>query len=289
MSKLTRFSELEPLPAESSWFRPYRIFPGVTAIYEPYHFQEVISYLIEGEDRALLLDSGMGFGSMKAMVEFLTDKPVTLVNSHSHFDHVGSNWQFPETHLLDVPDCIEKLETGLNFQADDANRQPEALWYKGKPWFDLATWTTRPSCPVKPIHDGDVFDLGGRRLRVIATPGHSRDSIMLSDDANKLLFTGDTVYPAPLYAYIESPAMVPVYARTMERLAGKYSGYTLICSHNNPVWEGSALTEIAGAFRTVLAGKGENCKKEGDQLIYPFGDFSIVLSVEACGELGLSL
>ena len=82
MSKLTKFSDLKKIPCESSWFEPYKVAEGVTAIYEPHHFQEVISYLIEGEEKALLLDSGMGLGNIKAVVEFLTDKPITLVNSH---------------------------------------------------------------------------------------------------------------------------------------------------------------------------------------------------------------
>lgn len=291
MSKLTRFSQLTPLPAESSWFRPYRLFPGVTAIFEPFHFQEVMSYLIEGEDRALLLDSGMGFGNIKATVEALTDKPITLVNSHSHFDHVGDNWRFPETHLLDLPEYIRRLEAGQCFQADNENRKPEALWYPGPVWFDLKTWVTKPSCPVVPIQEGHVFDLGRRRLRVIATPGHTRDSIMLSDDENKLLFTGDTVYPAPLYAYIEGPEMIPIYAQTMERLAREYSEYTLLCSHNDPIWEGAALGEIARAFQAVLSGKAgaaeADPKTSGDNIVYPFGDFSIVLTRQALTTLGL--
>ena len=153
------------------------------------------------------------------------------------------------------------------------------------------SWVTRPSCKVIPIHEGHVFDLGGRRLRVMATPGHTRDSIMLSDDENKLLFTGDTVYPAPLYAYIEGPEMVPVYARTMERLAREYSGYTLLCSHNDPIWEGSALTEIAQAFRSVLSGTAgaaaPDPKTSGDTVVYPFGDFSIVLTRQALAYLEL--
>ena len=74
MSKLMHFSEFDPIPCESRWFVPYRVPDGVTAIYEPYHFQEVISYLIEGNESALLLDSGMGIGNIRSLVEFLTDK-----------------------------------------------------------------------------------------------------------------------------------------------------------------------------------------------------------------------
>ena len=288
MSKLTTFSELKKIPCESSWFEPYKVAEGVTAIAEPHHFQEVISYLIEGEDSALLLDSGMGLGNMKAMVEFLTDKPVTLVNSHAHFDHVGDNWRFPETHLLNLPDYVAHLETGDVFQADAENRVPEALWYDGDVWFDLKTWHTKP-CKVVPIEDGHVFDLGGRSLRVVAAPGHTKDCIVLADDTNKLLFTGDTIYPAAMYAYIEGPEMVPIYMSTVIKLAQQFSDYTLLCSHNNPIWEGSILNEVAEAFGKVLSGEvmGESDPKtEGDTLYYNFDGFGLVLTRQAADLYG---
>ncbi len=275
MAKLTKFSDMTPLSCESPWFKVYRIAPHVTAIFEPYHFQEVISYLIEGDESALLFDSGMGIGDMKAVVSALTDKPVVLVNSHSHFDHVGGNWQFGTAHLLDVPEAISLLENGFALPADDENRKAESLSYPGEAWFDLNDLCVRP-CHVVAIHDGDIFDLGGRTLRVIATPGHSKDGIMLADDKNRLLFTGDTVYPAPLYAFLEGEDQIPVYAETIKSLARQFSSYTLCCSHNNPVWDGSALSEISDAFQNVLAGNAKGVAQDG-HTSYAFGGFSIVI------------
>lgn len=275
MAKLIRYRELQPLPCESRWFVPYRILPGVTAIFEPCHFQEVASFLIEGSRCALLFDSGMGLGNIKAVVDALTNKPVTLVNSHSHFDHVGGNWQFGETHLLNVPEAVRKLENGFSLPEDDENRSPEALHLSCRPWFDLARFCVRP-CRVVPIQEGDRFDLGGRTLRVLATPGHSRDGIMLADDANRILFTGDTVYPAPLYAFLEGPEQIPAYAATVSKLAEDYASYQLCCSHNNPLWDGAALCEIAEAFRAVLSGQAVG-QPDGGHTRYPFGDFAIVV------------
>ena len=275
MTKLIKYKDLAPLPCESRWFAPYRILPGVTAIFEPHHFQEVASFLIEGEEKALLFDSGMGIGNIKALVETLTDKPITLVNSHSHFDHVGGNWQFEKTHLLNVPEKLKLLETGYTLPPDDENRSEEALSLTGERWFDLKTFCVRP-CRVEPINDGDIFDLGGRKLRVIATPGHSCDGIMLADDENKILFTGDTVYPAPLYAFLEGKEQVPVYAATIEKLSEIYGDYTLCCSHNDPLWEGSALHDISEAFKLVLAGKAEGREESGHK-DYDFGQFKIII------------
>lgn len=78
--------------------------------------------------------------------------------------------------------------------------------------------------------------------------------LMLADDENKLLFTGDTVYPAPLYAHLSQSNLL-TYRDTVYELSKKFSDYTLLCSHNNPIWEGLALSEIAKAFDIVIERK----------------------------------
>lgn len=83
MAHAADFSAFPVIGAESRWFTVWQIAPNVKAIFEPHHFQEVISYLIEGETGAVLFDSGMGIGNMRALVESLTDKPITLVCSHA--------------------------------------------------------------------------------------------------------------------------------------------------------------------------------------------------------------
>lgn len=272
MAKLTHFSELRMLPQEDPWFQVYELLGGIFAIFEPYHFQEVISYLILGNEKALLLDTGMGIGDMRALVRRLTDLPLTVVNSHSHFDHTGGNWQFDAVHLFDLPEAVQLLTTGFTLPEEDENLTPEAYQYPGELWFNPAALKVRP-CRIIPIREGHVFDLGGRTLRVIHTPGHSDDSIMLADDQNRLLFTGDTVYPAPLYAHL-SQSNLDTYTETIRELADPFASYTLICSHNNPIWEGTALADIENAFREVQR-KKQNAPGCGVQQ-YSFGDFSII-------------
>jgi len=275
MSSVQHFSEFHQIPVESRWFTIWDILPGVKAIYEPYHFQEVISYLIEGEQEALLFDSGMGIGNMKALVESLTEKPVTLVCSHSHFDHVGGAWQFDQAHLLNVPECVRLLEEGYRLPRDDENRSSEAFSLQGEAWFDPQSLSVKP-CKVIPIEDGAAFALGNRQLRILATPGHSKDGIMLADDENKLLFTGDTVYPGPLYAFLIGESSVDTYRKTMDQLAERYKDYTLLCSHNAPQMTGDALGEIAEAFRAISEGNTIGKSYLGHTR-YDFESFSIVV------------
>src|SRR5215472_11122879 len=72
------YKSLNRVPVHSDWFEVYRVRPGVFAIYEPHQYEEVISYLIVGTKRALLFDSGLGVGDMRALVTQLTQLPITV-------------------------------------------------------------------------------------------------------------------------------------------------------------------------------------------------------------------
>src|ERR1700688_4857813 len=106
------YSKLERVPITDPWFEVYKIRPGVFAIYEPHQLEEVISYLILGDEKAgdekagggkaLLFDTGMGISNIQAVVAGLTKLPVTVVNSHTHNDHVGDNWRFGEVYGMDT-------------------------------------------------------------------------------------------------------------------------------------------------------------------------------------------
>jgi len=77
------YNKLERVKTPDQWFEVYKIRPGVLAIYEPHQFEEVISYLIVGSQRAILFDTGMGMSNIKAVVERLTKLPISVVNSHT--------------------------------------------------------------------------------------------------------------------------------------------------------------------------------------------------------------
>ena len=97
------FATLERVQTAQDWFEVYRIRPGVFAIYEPRQFEQVISYLITGERRTLLFDSGLGVGHIAAVVHELSTLPVSVLNSHTHFDHVGGNADFEDVWNEDTP------------------------------------------------------------------------------------------------------------------------------------------------------------------------------------------
>src|SRR5688572_30741691 len=79
-----------------SWFEVWEIEPGVFAIEEPFHKERVKSYLVVGSGRAVLIDTGMGVGDISNVARSLTKLPVSVINSHAHWDHIGGNWRFSE-------------------------------------------------------------------------------------------------------------------------------------------------------------------------------------------------
>ena len=156
----------------------------------------------------------------------------------------------------------------------------DSAWKPYPAGFDPDAYETKPSPGWQFIADGRVFDLGGRSFRVVATPGHSPDSIMLADDDAGLLFTGDTVYPATLYAHLASGdgmcSDFETYRRTMRRTAEAFADYTLLCSHNEPLRSGSMLTAVADAFDAVAAGDLPYAVDAGGLRKYQFDDFALV-------------
>jgi len=96
------WSAYQKIDQDQDWFEVYLIAEGIYAIYEPGQFEEVISFLITGDDKALLFDTGLGIGNMRRVVDQLTDLDVIVLNSHTHYDHIGSNYLFDVIYGTDT-------------------------------------------------------------------------------------------------------------------------------------------------------------------------------------------
>ena len=173
--------------------------PACSAIIKPHQSEEVICYLILGANKGVLFDTGMGISNIRAVVEGLTNLPVSVVNSHTHNDHVGDNWRFTDVYGMDT-DFTRANARGSKEDAQ-AEIAPAEICGDLPSEFNAKEYATQPFHITRWIHDHDHLELGGRILEVIATPGHTPDSIALLDEKNGLLFTGDTFYSGPIYLY----------------------------------------------------------------------------------------
>ncbi len=187
-------SEPEPEGPLVTWFDDYyaieRIDARTFAIGEPRYYQQNFNYLIVGEERAILFDSGPGVRDIRPVVASLTNLPVTAVPSHLHYDHVGNHARYERIAVIDLPYLRARAAEGVL----RPTRWEHLGFFEGFPIPELrVTEWWAPDA---------MIDLGGRTLRVLHTPGHTYESISLHDEARAQLFTGDYLYEGSLFAFL---------------------------------------------------------------------------------------
>ena len=270
----------EQVDQDQDWFEVYRVADGVFAIYEPGQFEEVISFLITGDDRALLFDTGLGIGDIRAVVDQLTDLDVVVLNSHTHYDHIGGNHQFEFIYGRDTEYTKGRMRgSGTGAVAEFIS---EGWVWKALPdGFVPDEFRSQPFMISEIIDEGDAIDIGGRRLEILLTPGHAPDSICLIDRENRILFTGDTFYLAPLYTHIPG-SNFDDYARSAARLAGLAGDIdAALTSHNVPVVDASYMTALGQAFADIQSGAATEFKVSDGNRQYMFDGFSVIVSGES--------
>ncbi len=269
------YKALERVAVNDSWFEVYRVAPGVLAIYEPHQSEETIGYLITGEKRALMFDTGMGIGDLKSLTEQLTHLPISVLNSHTHNDHVGDNWQFDNVWGMDT-DFTRQNARGSR-EAAQAEIAPSEVCGSLPAGFDRNVYATKPWKIANYMHDGERIDLGGRTIEIVATPGHTPDAISLFDRANGLLFTGDTYYPGTVWIY-RPETDLDAYGKSVHRLAALAPQVKLVLgAHNVSGSPPSVLLELASAFDKVRAGKVSETPAGEDKVIYKVGAISFLM------------
>ena len=270
-----QYRRLHRIPSADPWFEVYAVTPNVYAIYEPHQVEEVISFLILGQRRAALFDTGLGIGDIKKVVTALTPLPTVVLNSHTHDDHVGDNWEFTEILGMDT----QFTRTNARGSVVDAQGEltPGSICGQLPRGFDPKTYATRPFRITRWMHDGDTIDLGGRVLRVLSTPGHTPDSICLLDEANGLLWTGDSYYPGPIW--LKRPETdLDAYERSVARIAALVPRlHVVLGSHNAPIADPSILTKLLTDFRAVRAGHVRATPAEDGNVTYDAGDGVVFL------------
>ncbi len=173
---------------ESKFFTSEKLFDNVTLIRG---LAGENCYLIEGGEKAMLIDSLTGAGSLKAFVRELTDLPVVLVNTHGHGDHCGGNFEFSRCyiHPADIPTLYDGFGKGVEGRHAFVMEGKRAKEMKNPPTLEDMV-PTRPM-ETFPLNDGDVFDLGGVRLEVIEVPGHTKGTVVLLDRDRRVVYSGD--------------------------------------------------------------------------------------------------
>lgn len=192
-------------------------------------------YLVEGTEKAMLIDSVNGEEDLRAIVETLTDKPIIVVNTHGHCDHILGNVFFDEAWLH--PAYAELYDRHMRLAQEE--------------WG-----LTRLSCPVRFLRDRQVFDLGGETLEVIHVPGHTAGSVALLDRKRRLLFTGDAMNPH-LWMQVEQSLPISVLRDTLIKVRNKFSAEfdRVLYGHAQDYRDASLINEIIEGCEELLRGE----------------------------------
>ncbi|CAF3377231.1 unnamed protein product [Rotaria sp. Silwood1] len=283
-SKLPRsqYSLLDRVSISSQqWFQVYRVRPNVFAIYEPYHWEETISYLVIGSKHSLLIDTGMGIGNIQQVIQSLIPSTTSLkmINTHTHHDHIGDNWRFSGKILGVRSDFTEYNAQGTIEEAQN-ELKPGMIWEKYLPEdFNPKDYRIRPFQINTYVKEDDRIDLGqGQELQIISTPGHSPDSISILNEKERLLFAGDVFYQGPILLY-RPETNLQDYLISLEKLAKISTKFDLVLpGHNIPNVESKLIMKAAKAMQEIMNGKLIPKKTDdGKYDEYSFGEFSFVI------------
>ena len=150
------YATLERVETSQQWFEVYKLIEGTYAIYEPYQFEEAISYLVIGNEKGVVIDTGTGIGDLNQVVSELTELPVSVLLTHTHWDHIGNNYQFEEITVYHNDYAINNLYAGV----DNAKLLPsisgESICKPLPQHIDPASWTIPSVEPTALLEDGDV-------------------------------------------------------------------------------------------------------------------------------------
>jgi glyoxylase-like metal-dependent hydrolase (beta-lactamase superfamily II) len=139
------YKSLERIASSDPWFEVFRVAPRTFAIYEPHQSEETISYLIVGDTRALLFDTGLGIGDLRRVTSALTQLPIVVVNSHTHNDHVGDNWQFDTVYGMNTAFTRANARGSRDdAQAEIALDRAGGLLFTGDTYYPATIWLFRP-------------------------------------------------------------------------------------------------------------------------------------------------
>lgn len=270
------YSQLKRIESSQNWFEVYKVKPDIYVFYEPGQFEEAISYLVLGEDKAALIDTGCGIGDIKSLVEEFTDLSVMVVNTHCHNDHIAQNHLFDEVAIFDDPEARRTAEEGVSHNEMVSLLADGLLWKPLPEAFNPEVYRVPPFRVTRWLHDGDIIKLGGRELEVFHTPGHSSDSICLLDRGARLFWTGDMFYTGAIYTHLPGGNLVQ-FIESYRRMIDLFPIYDrLMPSHNEPWIEKDILRDVLRSAEEIREGKGEYVEGKGGIRRYNYGRFSLI-------------
>lgn len=222
-------------------------------------------FLVEGDSRSVLVDSGAGVGDLRRLTRELVETPTTLILTHTHWDHIGAAAQFDDVLVspIELPadgriaidslsdEFLDRPARFVDRWVDAGNELPDG--------FDPDNYGIAPT-DADPLPEDGSIDLGDRSLEIVPFPGHSPGQIGLLDPETRVLYGGDVIHvDRDLYVMFDDCDLND-YVESMTRLrelrdSGAFE--VLATSHNEPLSgdDLSIVDDLLAGLREIAAGE----------------------------------
>ncbi len=250
-----------------NWFTVDEIDSQTFAISEYKHWEETHCYLLCGQKSAILIDTGLGVSNIREMVDSLTKLPVMAVTTHVHWDHIGGHQYFDNIGVHEIEKEWLSVQFPIPLQTVKNSLSKPPCNFPEK--FDIDAYQIFRGIPQRILHDGDCLDLGGRKIQVVHTPGHSPGHCCFYEQERKYLYSGDFIYKGCLYAFY--PTTDPLLFYHSVKQLQKYKISRVLPGHHQLDIPVSLIDKIKVGFEQI---ESNGQLKQGNGL-FEFGDFQI--------------
>lgn len=242
------------------FYQAQRITSSTTKIV---NIGDVACFLVEGTERAVLIDSGTGAGNLKAFVESLTEKPVSVILTHGHCDHASGAAPFQQVYLSEADWALAAHHASMEM------KKGYVEYILGERYSELKE---DDFCPERtsgylPLRDGQLFGLGGITLEAIAVPGHTHGMTCILNLEERSILFGDACNPS-VFLLGEESLSVEAYRDSLLHLKRHENRYdTVYLSHGSTTVDKRILDQVIHVCDEIMRG-------EDDAQAFSFMDYT---------------
>lgn len=189
-------------------------------------------FLLEGTEKALLVDTGMNTPDAKEIAEKLTKLPLSLINTHADRDHISGNSSFDMFYMS--PAEIENYAFGTQQKVSNIEAR------------------------VIPVKEGDIIDLGDRPLEIIDNPGHTPGSIAILDVRNRVLIGGDAIQDGNIFMFGKA-RNIDQYVESLQHILEYSDRFDVVYpSHGTFPVKPDLIVKLIDGAKEIIDGKADS-------------------------------
>ena len=205
-------------------------------------------YLVIGEEKAILLDTGDGFGDLKEYVTKLTDKPITIIHTHGHLDHACGTALFEGSEVYmnyeDMP--VYHLHASIEYRYNLHKNKPAVCD------IPVSEYNPMYTGEIKPLTDGQRFDLGGVHITMVHVKGHTPGMMCALIEEDRTMLFGDACGVFVLL-FDEYSSCVSEYKQSLLHLKEYEDRYDyIIRNHGTGVSKKELLDNVIDCCDSIL-------------------------------------